>query len=76
VELFNNQSSDAFPQIGRLYNDQVFDLGLASLVIEIVTYNPNYAVVMVTQVTFDCTDSGTVIPDSSTRGFRYNHYDF
>lgn len=44
------------------------------LSLEILTYNPNYQMVIITRVQFDSTNSGLVVPSSSSRGFRTGIY--
>lgn len=43
--------------------------------IEIVTYNPNYKMIILTEVSFECPNSGIVTPSSSSRAIKMNHYD-
>ncbi len=45
------------------------------LALEILTYNPNYKMVVITRVQFESTNSGLVVPSSSSRGFRTSIYD-
>ena len=59
-----------------MYNDKIFDLGLATLVIEIATFNPNYQMIILTSVVFECPNSGVIVPSSSSRSIRLNFYDF
>ena len=59
----------------KLYTDDIFNRSLATVVIEIVTYNPNFKMVILTEVSFECPNSGIVIPRSSSRAMRKNHYD-
>jgi hypothetical protein len=42
VVYLNSSATDALNRINRFYNDDIFDQNLATLVIESLTYNPNY----------------------------------
>jgi hypothetical protein len=39
-----------------------------------LTFNPNYKAFVLTQITFECPNSGLVIPFSSSRALRHSHY--
>jgi len=49
---------------------------LNSLAIEIVTSNPNYHMIIVTQILFECPNSGAVEPLSTSRALPLNSYNF
>ena len=42
--------------------------------IEIATYNPNYKMIIMTQVSFEYTSSGLLVPFSKTRAIRTSFY--
>lgn len=57
-----------------MYKDEILNCSLASLTIEMVTFNPNYQMMVVTNINFDNSNSGLVVPFLTTRAIRVNPY--